>query len=734
MYGGSAFVLLLVLCICISCCCCCCGGSNRRCCISLRCSSCCQPQEYIANYAPPALENTTFKRGVSGRRLSGIDPDGGGGADGSSSSSSGGGASTAHLNTSGGRKATASGEFATADSVLQLIGGSAAVTPSIKPIGEEPVSPLTRDNSLHGGGGGGYLADLAGDEDEDGAASPSSPNPKDFKSWQTYTNAVEGKAKASTAGGGGDGVGGLKSALKKGDQLRRKDSVTKIAKYRKDKKEVGNGHLVMNAAYAVPEEGADSGGSNANAKFAANPVSAVEEFVSTPGKKLQPVHLTKKQQFQAKKDINTLKLEMEVHPDSRGNTALHPDGTRYPEFEKPVNMGRRVVVNGYECEGVLRFFGPHQTKPGFRCGVEMDTPVGKNNGKVNGHQYFICRKKHGVLCLPHKVKFVVYSDDDDDDEDGDGDGDGYLEVLDEAGEAARMLALGGGGGGGDPTAEQGSVARRTGGGGGGSTVRPRSQYSLSPEKMSPESRAEAAVPSSCVATHSFAPDNQDELGFEIGVRVQVLQQPDGGWWEGKVQGVGIKPDRQGWFPSNHVELEAVAVRPRSLYSLNPGKGLASPARESAGSSSQVTTCKVIHLYAATNSDELSFAIGDKIEVMDDPDGGWWHGRVLPSGEPGWFPSNHVTGEGGAPSSPTSSVRASNAAILERAKLQGWETYTATHDFEPRNEDECELVEGDVVSVVQKPDGGWWEVIVDAVHGWVPRSHLSDSAAEADSSA
>jgi hypothetical protein len=49
-----------------------------------------------------------------------------------------------------------------------------------------------------------------------------------------------------------------------------------------------------------------------------------------------------------------------------------------------------------------------------------------------------------------------------------------------------------------------------------SAVRPRSEYSLSPDKMSPEVRLEAAVPRTCVATHLFAPSNQDELGFNVG--------------------------------------------------------------------------------------------------------------------------------------------------------------------------------------------------------------------------
>lgn len=40
---------------------------------------------------------------------------------------------------------------------------------------------------------------------------------------------------------------------------------------------------------------------------------------------------------------------------------------------------------------------------GERCGVELDEPVGLNNGTVGGHTYFTAQPNHGVLVDPRKV-------------------------------------------------------------------------------------------------------------------------------------------------------------------------------------------------------------------------------------------------------------------------------------------------------------------------------------------
>ena len=67
------------------------------------------------------------------------------------------------------------------------------------------------------------------------------------------------------------------------------------------------------------------------------------------------------------------------------------------------DVGKRVAVVGYDCEGVLRFFGQHHKTGRARCGVALDERIGRNDGAVAGHRYFTCEDGHGVLCTPHKV-------------------------------------------------------------------------------------------------------------------------------------------------------------------------------------------------------------------------------------------------------------------------------------------------------------------------------------------
>jgi len=46
-----------------------------------------------------------------------------------------------------------------------------------------------------------------------------------------------------------------------------------------------------------------------------------------------------------------------------------------------------------------------------------------------------------------------------------------------------------------------------------------------------------------------------------------------------------------------------------------------------------------HGYTAMHVDELTFAQGDTVAVVEKPEGGWWKGAV--EGRTGWFPANHA---------------------------------------------------------------------------------------------
>ncbi|OQR74379.1 CAP-Gly domain-containing linker protein 4-like [Tropilaelaps mercedesae] len=69
-------------------------------------------------------------------------------------------------------------------------------------------------------------------------------------------------------------------------------------------------------------------------------------------------------------------------------------------------VGDRVVV-GNKRKGVLRFVGETKFASGIWAGVELDSPQGKNDGSVNGMEYFKCPPAHGVFALVGRVRRIL---------------------------------------------------------------------------------------------------------------------------------------------------------------------------------------------------------------------------------------------------------------------------------------------------------------------------------------
>ncbi|KAM8894836.1 kinesin-like protein KIF13B isoform 3-T3 [Spinachia spinachia] len=87
------------------------------------------------------------------------------------------------------------------------------------------------------------------------------------------------------------------------------------------------------------------------------------------------------------------RLEIFMDDDERSHDDVLPDW---------LAEGACVTV-GSNKAGTVRYVGVTQFAGGVWVGVELDTPVGKNDGSVGGHRYFQCKLGYGVLVRPDRL-------------------------------------------------------------------------------------------------------------------------------------------------------------------------------------------------------------------------------------------------------------------------------------------------------------------------------------------
>ncbi|XP_035522419.1 CAP-Gly domain-containing linker protein 2 isoform X2 [Morone saxatilis] len=95
-------------------------------------------------------------------------------------------------------------------------------------------------------------------------------------------------------------------------------------------------------------------------------------------------------------------LNSAVKTGNESGSNMSDSGSVKKAGDKDLRVGDRVLVGGSKM-GVIRYMGETDFAKGEWCGVELDEPLGKNDGAVAGTRYFQCLPKFGLFAPNHKV-------------------------------------------------------------------------------------------------------------------------------------------------------------------------------------------------------------------------------------------------------------------------------------------------------------------------------------------
>ncbi|XP_033071796.1 sorbin and SH3 domain-containing protein 2 isoform X31 [Trachypithecus francoisi] len=210
------------------------------------------------------------------------------------------------------------------------------------------------------------------------------------------------------------------------------------------------------------------------------------------------------------------------------------------------------------------------------------------------------------------------------------------------------------------------------------------------------------------AVYDFKAQTSKELSFKKGDTVYILRKIDQNWYEGEHHG------RVGIFPISYVEK---LIPPEKAQPARPPP----PAQPG-----EIGEAIAKYNFNADTNVELSLRKGDRVILLKRVDQNWYEGKIPGTNRQGIFPVSYVEvvkkNTKGAEDYPDPPIPHSYSSdrihslssnkpqrpVFTHENIQGGgEPFQALYNYTPRNEDELELRESDVIDVMEKCDDGWF---------------------------
>ncbi|XP_064784920.1 sorbin and SH3 domain-containing protein 2-like [Oncorhynchus masou masou] len=206
------------------------------------------------------------------------------------------------------------------------------------------------------------------------------------------------------------------------------------------------------------------------------------------------------------------------------------------------------------------------------------------------------------------------------------------------------------------------------------------------------------------AIYDFKAQTAKELTFKKGDAVNIIRQIDSNWYEGEHRG------RLGIFPISYIEKMLLPEKQQPIRPPPPahvkkiGEGVAR------------------YNFNADTNVELSLRKGERVILLRQVDQNWYEGKIPDTNKQGIFPVAYIDIVKRSPSKspapphhpdphgyPSNRTPGSTPAkrFVQDSLHGGGDLFQALYNYLPRNEDELELKEGDIVDVMEKCDDGWF---------------------------
>ncbi|XP_073169440.1 CAP-Gly domain-containing linker protein 1 isoform X14 [Lepidochelys kempii] len=151
-----------------------------------------------------------------------------------------------------------------------------------------------------------------------------------------------------------------------------------------------------------------NGTQTANASRATSPTStSAVSMVSSPPAAAPSTGIPQKTSPPAGKEHSTPTQISNLSKTASESISNLSEAGSVKKGERELKIGDRVLVGGTKA-GVVRFLGETDFAKGEWCGVELDEPLGKNDGAVAGTRYFQCQPKYGLFAPVHKVTKIGF--------------------------------------------------------------------------------------------------------------------------------------------------------------------------------------------------------------------------------------------------------------------------------------------------------------------------------------